>query len=274
VVSGSLSYPTFSLLEGNNYRVFNIPGLIDNDESRIEHNKIEIKKAFALCPTSVICYIFGTQNGRIRLEELSGYRALHKACDFKPEAFMVVVNALPPKRPTNYDADTAATLKLAGVPTTRICFIDFIANTIDKNSRQKIRLQLVNAIRHCQPAVHKPEKILLSSDEIQKAKQKQIELIRQTPVPITLQSYRCGTRNVIIPLTEPVCQLIKLGQANFRWHPDRAFIWFGRPLGNSETLEACGLQSGDTVLFTRDFSNNWGSFANYSKVLQLASRTR
>ncbi|CAF1595552.1 unnamed protein product [Didymodactylos carnosus] len=46
---------TFGLIT---YKVFDIPGLIEPDQKRIDSNGIEIQKAFQLCPSSIVLFVF------------------------------------------------------------------------------------------------------------------------------------------------------------------------------------------------------------------------
>jgi ribosome biogenesis GTPase A len=40
------------------FYVFNIPGLVDVDDKRIEQNIQEIKRAFKKCPNSIVLYVW------------------------------------------------------------------------------------------------------------------------------------------------------------------------------------------------------------------------
>lgn len=52
--------------------IFDIPGLVEADQAAIERNKVEIDKAFAKRPLSIILYVFGCgTGGRITSEGMN-----------------------------------------------------------------------------------------------------------------------------------------------------------------------------------------------------------
>eukprot|EP01113_Clastostelium_recurvatum_P022871 TRINITY_DN27385_c0_g1_i1.p1 TRINITY_DN27385_c0_g1~~TRINITY_DN27385_c0_g1_i1.p1 ORF type:complete len:298 (-),score=98.48 TRINITY_DN27385_c0_g1_i1:102-920(-) len=152
--------------------IFNIPGLIENDQEAIERNKTEIQKAFVLCPTSVIVFVTSTAGGRIRDEDVVAFKALNEAYQLKKESLCVVVNQLKKKRPPNYEGETTLCLEnLFGIAPLRVAFINETEED-DAKGRSDAFSSLVRVIESCIPAPHeKHHDILLQVDEIKKARQ-------------------------------------------------------------------------------------------------------
>ena len=110
--------------------IFNIPGLIEAEQERIDLNKIEIDKAFEERPNSVILFVFGHQNGRIRDEDVVAFNAINAAYPFRPESLVIVVNGLPRPLPNDYEGTTLVLLQKLLVNTNvnnrNVCFLDAI----------------------------------------------------------------------------------------------------------------------------------------------------
>ena len=122
--------------------IFNIPGLIEAEEEYIYLNKVEIDKAFAARPNSMILFVFGHQQGRIRDEDVMAFNAINAAYSFRSESLFIAVNALPKNRPSDYETTTKHLLRKllvnSNVNRNSIGFID----AIDLNSiREKELLQ-------------------------------------------------------------------------------------------------------------------------------------
>jgi hypothetical protein len=163
------------------FSIFNIPGLIEADQKRIEMNKIEIDKAFRERPTSLILYVFGAQGGRIRDEDVVAFNALNKAYPFKLESLMIVVNGVPKDRPKNYEGEVTVLLeKLIKVPCKTLCVLDTI-NKSNPDERQKLKNKLLQVIVERRPQFHKKEQeIELQCEEVRKAKD-QSKRSKQSP---------------------------------------------------------------------------------------------
>jgi hypothetical protein len=118
--------------------IFNIPGLIEAEQARIDLNKREIDKAFAQRPNSIVMYVFGQVNGRIRDEDVVAFNAINAAYPFRPESLVLIVNGLPKRRPANYEGTTLVLLqqllKSVNVNKRNICFLDHID---DENPKEK-----------------------------------------------------------------------------------------------------------------------------------------
>jgi hypothetical protein len=154
------------------YAVFNIPGLIEADQKRMDMNKIEIDKAFRERPTSLIVYVFGAQGGRIRDEDVVAFNALNKAYPFKLESLVIVVNGVPKDRPKNYEGEVTVLLeKLIKVSCKTLCVLGTI-NKSNPDQRQELKNKLLQVIVERTPQFHKKEQeIELQRDEVRKAKE-------------------------------------------------------------------------------------------------------
>lgn len=156
------------LLRHKHFRIYNIPGLIEGDEERINLNKREISRAFEEQKENpvIIIYVFGHQNGRIRNEDIVSFRAIHNAYRFNTDSLITVINGLPPNRPTTYDEDTQATLiNLLGIKPGKICFIDHL-NASDIH-HEPIRQYLIDTILNVHPRQHtKTNDIDLMVDDV------------------------------------------------------------------------------------------------------------
>eukprot|EP01113_Clastostelium_recurvatum_P034183 TRINITY_DN4604_c0_g1_i1.p1 TRINITY_DN4604_c0_g1~~TRINITY_DN4604_c0_g1_i1.p1 ORF type:complete len:295 (+),score=71.70 TRINITY_DN4604_c0_g1_i1:181-1065(+) len=151
--------------------IFNIPGLIENDQRAIDKNKEEIQKAFALRPISVIVFVLNTSGGRVRDEDVVAFQALNSAYQLKPESLCIVVNQLSPRRHATYEAEVTIRLEsLFRIRPLRIAFI----NELDGNDEQGLaaaRSSLVQVIDKCLPREHaKHHDIHLQADLIEQAK--------------------------------------------------------------------------------------------------------
>jgi hypothetical protein len=126
--------------------IFNIPGLIEAEQPRIDLNKREIDKAFTERPNSIVMYVFGHENGRIKNEDVVAFNAINAAYPFRPESLVLVVNGLPKKRPANYEGTTLVLLqqllKNVDVNKRNICFLDHI-NDENPKEKQDLRERLL-----------------------------------------------------------------------------------------------------------------------------------
>ncbi|CAF2068450.1 unnamed protein product [Rotaria magnacalcarata] len=154
-----------------NYAIFNIPGLIEADQQCIERNKREIDKAFVERPTSLILYVFGSQNGRIRDEDVVAFNALNKAYPLKVESLVLIVNGAPKKRLEDYEGEVIVLLKeLIQVSCQSLCVLDMIDEN-NQSERKKLKNQLLQAIVERTPRDHiKKQDLELQREEVRKAK--------------------------------------------------------------------------------------------------------
>ena len=122
--------------------IFNIPGLIEAEQERIDLNKIEIDKAFAQRPNSIVMFVFGQRGGRMQEEDIVAFNAINTAYPFAPESLVLVVNGLPKERPPQYEGTTLVLLRqlLTDVPVNNhnLCFLDQIDG---KNAKERQRLK-------------------------------------------------------------------------------------------------------------------------------------
>jgi energy-coupling factor transporter ATP-binding protein EcfA2 len=128
------------------FAIFDIPGLIEADQRRIDLNKKEIDKAFLQRPNSIILYVFGNQNGRIREEDIVAFKAINAAYSFRRESLVIVINDLPQRRARDYEGTTLVLLQqlLSNVVISdrNTCFLDRI-NPDDYNQTQILKERLL-----------------------------------------------------------------------------------------------------------------------------------
>lgn len=126
--------------------IFNIPGLIEAEQERIDLNKKEIDKAFAIRPISIVMFVFGHQGGRICNEDIMAFNAINAAYQFQSESLMLVVNSLPENRPSTYEGTTLVylqnLLKGVNVNTKNFCFLNQI-DVNNPNDRQYLKEKLL-----------------------------------------------------------------------------------------------------------------------------------
>ncbi|CAF3794489.1 unnamed protein product [Adineta steineri] len=169
-------------IDDQDYAIFNIPGLIEADQTRIDLNKREIDRAFTLRPNSLIIYVFALINGRMHNKDAVAFNAINKAYPLKVESLLLVVNRLPVVRPKNYEGETILLLQdILGreISEKRICFLNHI-NRDDIDERAALRNQLLSSIVELSPREHiKQQDICLQADEVAILKEDIRKMIRQ-----------------------------------------------------------------------------------------------
>ncbi|CAF4167501.1 unnamed protein product, partial [Rotaria sordida] len=174
-----------SSYNGQTYAIYNIPGLIEAEQERIDLNKREIDVSFRQHPNAVVLYVFGANNGRIRNEDVVAFNAINTAYPLSDKSLVVVVNSVNPNRPNDYEATTRTRLSsLLKMHLPHLCF----ANQINQPSEKKsLREQLVQTITCAMPKIHKKvQEINLQAAEISKLTkqiaeyQKQIDQHRES----------------------------------------------------------------------------------------------
>ncbi|CAF0752145.1 unnamed protein product [Adineta steineri] len=156
-----------SSINGQTYAIYNIPGLIESDQERIELNKREIDLAFQQHPNAVVFYVFSTNHGRIKNEDVVAFNAINAAYPLSQKSLIVVVNGVNPKRPPNYDTHTVTTLTtLLKMHLPYMCFVKQIN---EPSEQELLHQQLIQTITRAVPKVHhKEQKIDLQAAEISK----------------------------------------------------------------------------------------------------------
>lgn len=137
------------------YVVFNVPGLVEHNQSAVEKNKLQIQRAFEEMPYSIVAPVFiGGSSGRLREEDILAFNALNQAYHFEQESLLFIINDLPPSRPPFYEGQMMVKLEeLFNVKDIKVCFV----NRIDADSflqRRKLRGQLFNGLNLCTPMKH------------------------------------------------------------------------------------------------------------------------
>lgn len=154
--------------DGQAFTIFNIPGLIEAEQDKIDRNKREIDKAFAQQPNSLILFVFGEQGGRIRDEDIVAFQAINKAYEFKIDSLILIINNLPADRDPDYEGETITFLKEhIHLSFDHICFLNEI-NLDDLEERQALREKILTMILRLQPHIHmKTQDIEMETGTIQ-----------------------------------------------------------------------------------------------------------
>jgi len=177
-VTTATEFKSFILKDGREFSVFNIPGLIENNQAAIERNKVEIDKAFVARPFSIILYVFGQVGGRIRDEDVIAFQALDKAYGLQRHSICFLVNDLPATTPPNYEAETKLVVEelLQIKKNIKIEFTMRVAAN-DTTGKTNIYNNLLRLITQCCPDTHvKKQEITLKADEIREMKKQMKEV--------------------------------------------------------------------------------------------------
>jgi septal ring factor EnvC (AmiA/AmiB activator) len=142
-------------------------------------NKAEIHKAFRKRPTSFILYVFGSQGGRIRDEDVIAFNALHKAYEFNLESLVFIINEAPKNRPKDYEGEVIVLLeKLIRMSCKTLCVLESI-NKNNPYERKTLKEKLFQAIIERMPELHeKKQEIELQLDRVHQA-QKEIKALQK-----------------------------------------------------------------------------------------------
>ncbi|CAF1512444.1 unnamed protein product [Rotaria sordida] len=172
-------------INGKQYAVYNIPGLIENDQECIDINKREIDRAFRGHPYGVVLYVFGGGNGgRIRWEDTTAFNAINGAYPLGKKSLIVIVNNIPnipaANEKSDYESDTASDLKAAcKMDIEHICFI-YSTNVTSTTEKQAIQTKLLDKIKIALPKIHNKEhEIYLQAAELSKLKKQMADLLKQ-----------------------------------------------------------------------------------------------
>lgn len=185
------------------YLVYNIPGLVEVNQSQIDRNKKEIMKAFVECPTSVVIFVWTQIGGRVQNDDVIAFKALNDAYKFKLESLLFVVNNVPVSRPATYEGLFIATLK-SSLPSVQISNIDTIfIDSIHMGDKNQTLIAHDKLIKHIvlHPALVQTQHsaIRLQSDELNemrniiKNQQKEAEKDRrrfQTQIDTMAEEYK------------------------------------------------------------------------------------
>lgn len=156
-------------LSNQSYRIYNIPGLIEGDQTRSRINREEIQRAFnqEKHHPIVIVYVFGHQNGRIRREDVDTFEVMNKSYQFSYNSLLIIVNGLPVNRPKKYNEETAQALSdFLGMKPRRLCFIDQL-NSTEIEKKRNVREYLLDCLVQMSPQIHlRTNQIGLIDDQI------------------------------------------------------------------------------------------------------------
>jgi len=79
-------------IKGNEAIIYNIPGLLEDDEEKVEQNKRIIQQAFESKEEVYVFYVLTVEGGRLRTPDIDAYKALTQAYDIKQKSFAFIVN--------------------------------------------------------------------------------------------------------------------------------------------------------------------------------------
>jgi predicted GTPase len=166
-VTTSTDYKSVTLEGGTEMSIFNIPGLIENNQAAIERNKREIDQAFVTRPVSIILFVLGNIGGRMADQDIVAFQALDQAYGLQRHSLCFMVNDLPANFKTdnpNYEAETTLVLEeLLKISPIRVGFGRRLAAG-DATGKADLRNTLVRLITQCRPAHHeKRQEITLRS---------------------------------------------------------------------------------------------------------------
>lgn len=152
------------------YSVANVPGLVEANQKLIDENRIEIMKAFEQCPSAIVLFVFSSNNGRLRDEDLVTFSRINDAYEFSTRSLILIINGIPSARPHDYEEKTAQLLQEL-IHVDKKC-IYFIEKTTSEKSKTDIQHLLYEAIAKCEPTHHKKKHdIELLADEISRLKE-------------------------------------------------------------------------------------------------------
>jgi GTPase Era involved in 16S rRNA processing len=146
-------------INSKQYAVYNVPGLIENDQERIDINKREIDRAFRQHPYAVVLYVCGAANsGRVRLEDAIAFRAINDAYPLGEKSLIIIFNDIPTNLSSGdypkYESETTSHLKQClGMDLKHICFI-YRINTTSTTEKQAIQTKLLDKIKIALPKTH------------------------------------------------------------------------------------------------------------------------
>jgi len=151
------AHHSFKMKNGYNMNatVFNVPGLIENNPEAIRGNKVEIQRAFAQCPFSIVVFVFECSGGRLREEDITAFTELDRAYQFNRASLCFVFNQLRKRRPAAYDGQATALLQqhIKAPGALRVSFIETLDDH-DFPGKAVAQQSLINIIEACVPASH------------------------------------------------------------------------------------------------------------------------
>ena len=149
-------------------RVYNIPGLVEADQQHIDRNRVEIMRAFAECPKSIVIFVWSQVGGRAQANDVIAFKALNDAYPFSRRSLAFVVNNLPRNRPPKYEGQFLTTLNSALSPLSisvkDTIFVDTMGPD-ETDAKEAVRQKLNHLVAEHQATVHRKEHdIILAAD--------------------------------------------------------------------------------------------------------------
>lgn len=172
-------------INGKSYAIYNIPGLVENKQERIDLNKREIDRAFIGHSYGVVLFVFGCGNGgRIRDEDVVAFDAINNAYPLSDKSSIIVLNNIPndmsEDEKSEYESETTSELKgLLKTGFEHTCFV-YQINKSSTNEKQTVQTKLLDKIKIALPKIHKKEKeISLQAGELSQLKKDMADLRKQ-----------------------------------------------------------------------------------------------
>ncbi|UJR12776.1 hypothetical protein I4U23_016950 [Adineta vaga] len=160
------------ILIGSNYvRIYDIPGLVEANQAKIDQNKREIMKAFQECPVAVVIFVWAQVGGRAQQDDIIAFKALNDAYQFPADSLMFVVNNIPQRRPSEYEGQFIATLsnmlKPISIWMNDVIFVDNMQDDeMEKKTETRSKLFLLISQHHTS-LQKKQGGIILQSDQLE-----------------------------------------------------------------------------------------------------------
>ena len=152
-ITTTAEYHQFHTESTNDLRIYNLPGLIDSNQTKIEQNKCEIMKSFKECPMSAVIFVWRHINGIPHYDDIIAFKAFQQAFNFPSKSLMFIVNNVPSQRTPTFEGTFLTVLQNLLYPISislqDFCFIDhFNANENDKFGLNRDRFLYFIAQHH------------------------------------------------------------------------------------------------------------------------------
>jgi len=159
-------------IEDTTYKIYNIPGLLEDDEKKVEMNKKAIMAALDNKEEVYVFYMLTVEGGRLRSNDLDAYKAFSNAYEVKTTSFAFLVNKYDNKEQLKPSIIHRIQTVMSN---SSVHFLPKVGESFDE-TKELIQAIMISAIKAMVPnTVKKLGNIVLGGDEI-----KQIhELMKQ-----------------------------------------------------------------------------------------------
>jgi len=151
------------LIEDVTYKIYNIPGLLEDDEEKVKNNKKAIMASLDNKEEVYVFYMLTVEGGRLRSNDLDAYRAFSKAYEVKTTAFAFLVNKYENKETLKPSITHRIQTVLSN---SNVYYLPKVAESFE-NDKQLIQGIMISAIKVMVPhTVRKIGEIVLAGEEI------------------------------------------------------------------------------------------------------------